>query len=64
MRGGWLGERGEFYGDDEDEGRPVTVRFTWQRLGDDEARWEQAFSLDGGMQWETNWVMAFRRAGA
>lgn len=64
VHGGWQGERGEFYGDDEDEGRAVKVRFTWLRLGDDEARWEQAFSLDGGTQWETNWVMAFRRAGA
>ena len=25
-------------------------------------RWEQAFSDDGGVTWETNWVMDFSRA--
>ncbi|WKB54432.1 hypothetical protein [Eleftheria terrae] len=61
VHGGWAGGRGVFEGEDEDNGRPVKVRFVWQRLGPDAARWEQAFSLDGGQQWETNWVMAFQR---
>jgi hypothetical protein len=60
VHGGWNGDRGEFYGDDEDDGRPVRVRFIWRR-GPDQARWEQAFSLDGGQQWETNWTMDFTR---
>ena len=59
--GGFHGDRGEFYGHDVDAGRPVLVRFIWTRLGPDAARWEQAFSYAGG-DWETNWVMAFRRA--
>lgn len=59
--GGFAGDRGEFYGEDDDEGRPVRVRFVWTRLGPDAARWEQAFSYDGG-PWETNWVMEFTRA--
>jgi hypothetical protein len=25
------------------------------------ARWEQAFSADGGKIWETNWIMEFVR---
>lgn len=58
--GGFHGERGEFYGHDTDAGRPVLVRFIWTRLGPDAARWEQAFSYAGG-DWETNWVMSFRR---
>lgn len=59
--GGFKGDRGEFYGDDMDEGRPVKVRFVWTRLGPDLAHWEQAFSLDG-KQWETNWTVEQRRA--
>jgi hypothetical protein len=61
--GGFAGDRGEFYGEDVDEGRPVRVRFVWTRLSPDTARWEQAFSYDGG-PWETNWVMEFTRAAA
>lgn len=60
VHGGFCGNRGEFYGDDEDDGRPVNVRFIWLKQGADRARWEQAFSLDGSA-WETNWVMEMRR---
>ncbi len=60
VRGGFAGDRGEFYGEDVDNGRPVTVRFIWTRLGRHAARWEQAFSYDG-REWETNWVMDFTR---
>lgn len=61
--GGFEAGRGELYGDDEDGGRPVKVRFVWLPLGTDAARWEQAFSFDGST-WETNWVMELRRKGA
>ena len=66
VRGGWSGGHGEFFGDDEDEGRPVHVRFLWERLGPDTARWSQDFALigqDGAPDgaWETNWVMEFSR---
>ena len=59
--GGFQGDRGEFYGEDLDDGRPVKVRFIWSRLGPDAARWEQSFSYDDG-PWELNWVMEFTRA--
>jgi len=59
--GGFDGERGEFHGEDSDDGRAVRVRFIWTRLGPDAARWEQAFALDGGA-WEENWVMELQRA--
>lgn len=59
--GGFTGDRGEFYGDDMDEGRPVKVQYVWTRLGPDLARWQQAFSLDG-QQWEINWTVEHRRA--
>lgn len=63
VAGGFDGDRGEFYGEDRDEGRPVKVRFRWTRIDADRARWEQAFSLDG-KQWETNWKMEHTRVGA
>lgn len=56
------GDEGLFEGDDELDGRPIRVRFRWTRHGPDAARWEQAFSADGGRSWEVNWVMDFERA--
>jgi hypothetical protein len=61
--GGFTGDRGEFYGEDVDDGRPIKVRFVWTRLGPDKAHWEQACSYDGST-WETNWVNDFERVRA
>jgi hypothetical protein len=33
------------------------------RHGRDTARFEQAFSEDGGLTWETNWIAVDRRVG-
>lgn len=61
VHGHFTGARGEFYADDTDGGRPVKVRYLW--LASESApRWEQAFSIDGGASWETNWIMKFTRA--
>ena len=54
--GGFRNGIGEFYGDDQLDGRPIKVRFLVYRQGPDRARFEQAFSADGGATWETNWV--------
>ena len=62
VAGGFTGDRGEFYGDDEDDGRPIRARFLWTKIDADHAHWEQAFSYDGGKQWETNWTADFTRA--
>lgn len=59
--GGFDGDRGDFYGDDTDEGRPIKVRYRWTKLDHDHAHWEQAFSHDG-RSWETNWTADFLRA--
>jgi ABC-type branched-subunit amino acid transport system ATPase component len=45
------------------EGRPIKVRFRWSEITPASARWEQAFSPDGGTTWETNWIMCFERTG-
>ena len=49
--------RGEFVGDDVLDGTPIHVSFRWSDITPTSARWEQAFSADGGTTWETNWVM-------
>lgn len=43
------------------QGKPLHVRFTWDNLRATSARWQQAFSLDGGETWDTNWIMEFSR---
>ncbi|MES2151819.1 MAG: hypothetical protein V4508_18725 [Pseudomonadota bacterium] len=57
--GGFEGSGGVFEGANVFEGRPILVRFTWQRGGPQGPRWEQAFSNDDGRVWETNWIMEF-----
>ena len=59
--GGFAGNTGEFYADDEDGGRPIKVRYLWKKMDQDHARWEQAFSYDD-RSWETNWTADFTRA--
>ncbi|MFG2627332.1 hypothetical protein [Streptomyces sp. NPDC048473] len=53
--------RGEFHGDDTHDGKEVRVRFIWSGITAQSARWEQAFSLDGGESWLTNWIMELAR---
>jgi hypothetical protein len=59
--GGFQGSRGEFYAVDEDNHRPIKIRFLWTKIDHDHARWEQAFSYDD-RTWETNWIADFERA--
>jgi ketosteroid isomerase-like protein len=56
--------RGVFYGDDKLGERPIRVRFAITQVSADEARFEQAFSADGGATWEVNWVAVDRRLKA
>lgn len=53
---------GTFHAEQMFEGKPVRVRFVWSRSSEQTCRWEQAFSADGGRNWETNWIMDFSRA--
>ena len=61
MIGGFKDGVGEFYSQEIFEGRHVYNRFIWSKITANSARWEQAFSEDGGKTWETNWVMEFQR---
>jgi len=54
---------GLFGGTDICNGRSVLSRFTWSGIGATTACWEQAFSADGGVTWETNWYMDSFRTG-
>jgi len=61
--GGFTDGMGEFFADDTLAGRPIRVRFRWHPNPGANPRWEQAFSPDGGVTWETNWLMEFARVG-
>lgn len=50
---------GLFLADDVLEGTPIKVRFIWTAKPGQNPRWEQAFSMDAGATWETNWRMEF-----
>jgi hypothetical protein len=56
VHGEFRGGRGEFFGEEELDGRIVLVRFTISKTGNDTARFEQSYSDDQGRTWETNWI--------
>ena len=56
VHGGFRDGRGEFFGQDDLDGRAILVRFVIAEIALDSARFEQAFSEDGGRNWETNWI--------
>jgi hypothetical protein len=61
VKGHFVNGVGNFYSDDTLNGKPIRVRFTWSHITATSARWEQAYSPDGGKTWETNWTMEFQR---
>jgi hypothetical protein len=54
--GGFENGRGEFYGQEMLNGRPIFVRFIISDITPTSCRFEQAFSADGGKTWEVNWI--------
>ena len=54
--GRFIDGRGEFYDQEDFDGRAIFVRFVITPLDADTIRFEQAFSDDGGKTWEINWV--------
>jgi hypothetical protein len=61
MRGSFEAGLGTFFADDTFDGKPIKVRFLWKVHNPDQPVWEQAFSVDEGKTWETNWIMRFTR---
>ena len=61
LDGGFKNGEGVFEGGDILRGEPIRVRFTWTEISENFARWDQAFSGDGGDNWELNSVMEFTR---
>ncbi|MCK6066129.1 MULTISPECIES: hypothetical protein [Microbacterium] len=62
VRGGWDSD-GMFtaVGPDTFEDKRILARYTWHSISSQAATWEQAFSVDDGLTWETNWVMTWTR---
>ena len=54
--GGFNDDRGEFFDQETFEGRAILVRFVISPATADSCRFEQAFSKDGGKNWEVNWI--------
>lgn len=61
VRGGFRDGIGTFLGDDTFNGKPIRVRYLWSEITPTSCHWEQAFSPDNGVTWETNWVMDLTR---
>lgn len=61
MSGRFTDGHGVFLGRDTLAGAPVDVRFDWHVTSANAARWAQAFSLDSGRTWTTNWLMELTR---
>jgi hypothetical protein len=62
--GSFSGGEGAFFADDVFDGKPIKVRFVWKVNAGSRPTWEQAFSGDAGLTWETNWTMEFQRSQA
>jgi hypothetical protein len=48
--------RGEFFDQENFNGRPVLVRFIISDIKTESCKFEQSFSTDGGKTWEVNWI--------
>jgi hypothetical protein len=48
--------RGEFFDQEDFNGRTILVRNVWSDITPDSCRFEQSFSHDGGKTWEVNWI--------
>ena len=61
MVGGFRNGRGEFYDQEDFDGRAIFVRFIFSGITKTTFKLEQAFSDDGGRSWEPNWIATFTK---
>jgi len=59
--GSFDGDIGIFYARDTFRGKPIIVKFNWDKSDPAHPIWSQAFSADNGKTWEWNWYMYFSR---
>ena len=59
--GGFTGNRGEFFHQEQLKGRTILVRYVWLDISPKSARMEQSYSPDGGKTWEVNWICELSR---
>jgi len=59
--GSFNGNRGEFYNQQQYNGRAILVRYLWLNLSPNSSRMEQSFSPDGGKSREVNWICELSR---
>ena len=62
MIGEFKDGRGEFFDQENFNGRSILARNGFYDITPTSARFEQAFSADGGKTWEVNWIMTFTKA--
>jgi hypothetical protein len=48
--------QGEFYAQDTVNGKTIFIRYVWSKITAKSAHFEQAFSTDGGRNWDVNWI--------
>jgi hypothetical protein len=61
MIGEFKNGSGVFYDQENFNGRSIFTRNGFASITPTSARFEQAFSADGGKTWETNWIMTFTK---
>lgn len=54
VQGEWVDGGCRLLGDDVHDGTPIRVTYEWSDIGEQSARWQQAYSADGERTWETN----------
>jgi hypothetical protein len=61
VTGQFTGHRGEFYSQEDFNGRKILQRYVWLDISPKSSRMEQSWSDDGGKDWEVNWVCELSR---